>query len=206
MPLRRFSRLQSREVYYFYDDFVGSNYESRWWAGRGSGGSLAAQASGLLRVRANANLDYELYQGDLPDLSVAALATVTMRAKASSTTSGRASLGLEAGASYSNLDWITIALDHMHGDSGAHWWAECGVGGSETLVDMGVVTDTNYHEFQIVCKTGAVSFAIDGVVGATITSGITTRLLQPTVRVASYTGATRDVLLDWVEVTGAREA
>lgn len=202
MPTRRPSKRQDLSLYSFYDDFGGSTYDNAMWAVRGSGGSLALQTDGSLRVRATANLNYELYQNDLPDFSVAKLATITSRYRLSSTASIQGETGFEAAAPDNTSNWITIYYDSA---VGANWQAQCASGGVTTTVDTGIVANTSYHEFRIECKTGSVVFFLDGTLVATITTNIPTMLLQPYAYIVSKGGSARDVFFDWLECTGERE-
>jgi len=202
MPVRRPSKRQDLSLYSFYDDFGGSLYDNDMWAVRGSGGSLALQTDGSLRVRATANNSYELYQKDLPDFSVEKLATITSRYRLSSIANIQGETGFEAAAPYNGTDWITLYYDSV---VGANWQAQCAVGNVPTTVDTGIAANTSYHEFRIECKTGEVVFFLDGALVATITTNITTRLLQPYAFIVSKTGSARDVFFDWLECTGERE-
>lgn len=202
MAQRRPSKRQDLSLYSFYDDFGGSSYDSAMWAARGTGGSLALQTDGSLRVRATANNSYELYQNDLPDFSVAKLATIYARYRVSSTASMAGEVGFEAASPNNTSNWITLHYDSV---LGANWQAQCASGGSTTTVDTGVAANTSYHEFRIECKTGSVVFFLDGTLVATITTNIPSLLLQPYAFVVSKTGATKDLFFDWLECTGERE-
>jgi hypothetical protein len=202
MPLRRFSSRLHRSIYYFYDDFVGSNYDNRWWTGRGTGGSLATFDNGILRVRANGGLQYELYQGDKPDFSLAANAVHTSRWRISSLTGVSSEIGLEAASPNHTTDWLCFLYNSAYG---ANWQAQCGAGGSTTTVDTGVVANLSYHEFRIECSSTAVKFFLDGVLVATITTNLTALLLQPHGYVVS-TSNTEDLFFDWIEAYCDRAA
>ena len=204
MTIQRYSKRHDSSVYYFFEDFAAANYDSRIWYGRGSGGSLAITSPSLLRVRATANSAYELYQNDITDLSAAAFATMNIRAKLSSNTLGRFTLGLEGGASVSDSSWIAFAVDHNY-DAGAHWWIETAHATVVTATDTGIAADANTHEFRIETSSTAVKFFLDGVLVGTNTTNITTNLLQPAVRPTSYS-AIRDISVDCIELTGQREA
>jgi hypothetical protein len=155
-----------------------------------------------VRVRANANLNYEFYQGDLPDFSVAKLASITSRSRLSSTTSIQGEVGFEAASPDNTTNWITLYYDSV---LGTNWQAECAASGVATTVDTGIAANTSYHEFRIECKSGSVVFFFDGVLVATITTNIPTMLLQPYSYIVSKTGSTRDIFFDWIECTGERE-
>lgn len=54
-----------------------------------------------------------------------------------------------------------------------HWHAVCQTDAShQTLVDTGVVVDTNRHQFAILAGGGGFEFYIDGVLKATITTNV----------------------------------
>ena len=54
-----------------------------------------------------------------------------------------------------------------------HWHAVCQTDDThQTLVDTGVVIDTNRHQFGIVATSGGFKFYIDGVLKATITTNV----------------------------------
>lgn len=203
MALRRFSSRLVTDVYYFYDDFVGSNWDNRWWSSRGTGGSVSTQADSVVRVRATANLAYELYQTDKCDFSVAAVASMICRFMISSTASMRGEIGLEAANPDETNNRITVYYDSA---VGANWRAQCISGGAATTVDTGISADTNFHEFEIVTTSGSVKFSLDGVLVATITTNIPSTLLQPCCHVISRTGVVKDVNIDWIEAVGEREA
>ena len=131
--LRRPSKRNDNSIYYFYDDFGGSVYENRVWSVRGTG-SIAHQTDGSARVRATANLTYEVYQGDLPDFSVAGLAVISSRFKLSSTADIQGEVGLEAANPDNTINWITFYYDSA---VGANWVAQCSDAGGETSVDTG---------------------------------------------------------------------
>jgi len=202
MPLRRYSKRFDLSQYYFYDDFVGSNYDNRWWTGRGGGGSLTAQADSILRIRATANTNYELYQNDLCDFSVAKNAIHTSRWRVSSLTSMSGEVGFEPTTPDNATDWLAFIYNS---DIGANWQAQSAAGGVTTTIDTGVAADTSYHEFRIETTSGTLKYFLDGVLVATITTNISALLLQPYCWVVSKTAATRDVFFDWIETFGDRE-
>lgn len=201
MPLRRYSNRMDRTVYYFYDDFVGSNYDNRWWTARGTGGSITTQTYGIVRVRANANLNYEFYQNDLCDFSVAKLAVQTARWRISAASLMSGEVGFEAASPDSGSNWICFIYDS---DTGSNWYVQSASGGSVTTTNTGVAADTSYHEFKISCTSTELTFFLDGTLVATVTTNIPTNLLQPYVFVVSKTGTTRDVFLDYIEAYGER--
>lgn len=202
MALRRFSSRLVTDVYYFYDDFVGSNWDNRWWSGRGTGGGISTQADSVVRVRANANLTYEMYQTDKCDFSVAANAIMTSRYKLSHTTSIQGEIGFEAASPDNSNNWITLYYDSS---VGANWQAQSASAGTPTTVDTGIAADTNFHEFRIETTSSKITYFLDGTLAATITTNIPTMLLQPYVFVVSKTGSARDVIFDWIEAVGERE-
>lgn len=203
MPLRQYGSRLSTGVYYFYEDFIGTNYDNRWWFGRGSGGSISNQDNSVLRVRATAGNIYELYQNDLTDFSVAAFAALTSRWRVSATTSMSGEIGLEAASPDNGTDWIAFIFNT---DVGANWLAQSATGGLVTTVDTGVAANTNFHEFRIATTSSAITYFLDGRLVATITTNISPLLLQPYCYVVSKGGASRDVLFDWIEAVCEREA
>jgi hypothetical protein len=200
--IRRFSKRTGLQYYYFYDDFTGTNYEDRWWTTRGTGGSLALQTDGSIRVRATANNSFEMYQNDLPDFFVAKNATMMFRYKLNVTTSIQGEVGFEAASPNNTLDWVTLYYDSA---VGSNWQAQAAAGGTSTTVDTGVAADANYHEFKIITRNGEITYYIDGVLVATITTNITSLALQPYAYIVSKTGSTRDVFFNWIEAVGERE-
>jgi hypothetical protein len=87
---------------------------------------------------------------------------------------------------------------------GANWRARSVVGGVETVVDSGIVADTNWHEFRIIGITGLANFFLDGVSIATIITNLATGNLSPFIRSTSVTATVRDTLADWMEAYGDR--
>lgn len=205
MPIRRYSKRQDLGIYYFYDDFVGSNYDNRWWTARGTGGSLSVSGvvGGILRVRATANNNYELYQNDLCDFSAAKTVVLTCRFYFPSTASMDGGIGLEAASPTNATDWLCIKYSSTFGT--ANWRIESASGGSSTTTDTGIAVDTNWHEARIEVTSSLITYFLDGRLLGTISSPISTALLQPYVGVVSRTGATKDVNVDWMEVYGQRE-
>lgn len=202
MPLRRYNKRMDRSICYFFDDFVGSNYDNRWWTGRG-GGSLTAQANGILRVRASNNNNYELYQGDLTDYSAEKNVVMTGRFYLSSTASADGGFGLEAASPSNATDWLCIVYSSTYPT--ANWRIQSASGGSSTTTDTGIPVDTNWHEGRIEVTSSLITYYLDGRLLGTISSPITNLLLQPYVGVLSRTGATKDMFFDWIEVIGERE-
>ncbi len=191
----------NKNVCVFYDDFVGSNYNTMYWSGRGSGGSLAAQAGGLLRVQATANNSYELYQGDKPDFSLVGHIVQTSRWRLSSLSSISGEVGMEAASPNNTTEWLCF----LYASGNANWQAQISSGGNTTTVDTGVAADTSYHDFRIEFTSSLVTFFLDSVLVASIGTNITSYILQPYAYVVSTTGSARDVYIDWIEVYGGRE-
>jgi hypothetical protein len=183
-----------------YDDFLGGNYDDRWWAGRGTG-SLTALADGILRVRATAGASYELYQGDFCNLSVAGLAVMNSRWKCVDVTSVQGKIGFEAASPDNASDWIAFIFDSA---ISVNWLCQSAASGSVTTVDTGVACSTAYYEFRIETRPGQVTFFLNGVLIATITTNISSLLLQPYAYVVATGASARDIYFDWLEVFGDR--
>jgi hypothetical protein len=202
MPARRPNKRQDLSLCTFYDDFGGSLYDNVCWAVRGSGGSIALQTDGSVRVRATANANYEFYQKDLPDFRVDKNATLICRYRISNTANMQGEVGFEAAAPDNTTNWITLYYDSA---VGPNWQAQTAVGGVSTTVDTGVTANASFHEFEIRCTSAVITYFLDGALVATITTNIPTMLLQVYSYVVSKTSAARDVFFDWVEATGERE-
>lgn len=203
--IRRFPTKARRSVsdfYYFFDDFFGSNWDDRVWMSRGSGGSLSLRAGGVIRVRATANNNYELYQNDLGDSDVAHYARCQWRFKKSATAM-QGEIGFMGESPYSTTDWICIMYDSA---LGSNWRCQTAADSVVTTTDTGIASDNNYHDAIIECAPGAVRFYLDGVYMATHTTNISSRRLQLYCYVVSKTGAARDVLIDFVELSGDRDS
>lgn len=69
-----------------------------------------------------------------------------------------------------NMSIIGFRYSTAAGD--ANWKAVCGVGGTLTVVDTGVAIDTLGHQFGIAVTPTSITFQIDGVTVATITTNI----------------------------------
>jgi hypothetical protein len=69
-----------------------------------------------------------------------------------------------------NLSIIGFRYSTAAGDT--TWHAVCGVGGTCTVVDTGIAIDTLGHSFGISVSPTSISFTIDGVAVATITTNI----------------------------------
>jgi hypothetical protein len=69
-----------------------------------------------------------------------------------------------------NLNLIGFRYSTAAGDT--HWKAVCGVGGTLTVVDTGIAIDTLGHQFGIAVSQTSITFQIDGVTVATITTHI----------------------------------
>ncbi len=198
---RNSKRSGSTSIYYFYDDFGGSLYSNIFWATRGTGGSLALQTDGSIRVRATSNNNYEMYQNDLTDFSVAKLCTITSKFKIGSLSSMRGEVGFEEASPNQLTNWIALYYDP---DQNNNWQAACEDDDVSTIIDTGILADTNYHEFRIECTSSIVNFFIDGANVGNITTNIPTGMLQPYTWVRSQSGGSKDLFFDWLECTGER--
>lgn len=200
MPLRRFDPASVLSIQYIWDDFPGLLYDNRVWSVRSGAGSAAINTScigGQLRVRANASNYYEVYQSAL-QFSLAKRFQVTWRGKVVDLTTSRSAWGMQVDAN-NRIEWIySSAL-------GANWRARSVASSTETVVDVGIAADTNWHEFKIIGITGLANFFLDNVSVATITTNLPTGTLAPHVRSDSATAtAVRDTLADWIEAYGDR--
>jgi len=203
--LRRMSNWQRKRLSnfcYFYDDFLGSTYDTNSWSVR-SGNVPSIQAGGVLRVRASAGTSTDIPQGDMAAFSVAGYARCLWRFKISSLTSIVGEIGLESDTTWGS-HWMALNYDPANTPNGGNWHCKCQAGGALISTDSGVAANTNYHEFMLQCRPGALDYWIDGVLVATNVSNITAHSLQPYIFVTSSAGSTRDVLVDFVEVTGNR--
>lgn len=204
--IRRFSLAARRKIstfYYFFDDFFGSNWDDRAWTSRGSGGNLSLRAGGVIRVRATANNDYELYQNDTGDSDVAHYAKCQWRFRLSGTATIQGEVGFMGALPYSTTDWICIMYDSA---LGSNWRCQTAANSVVTTTDTGIAADNSYHDAIIECAPGSVRFYLDGVYMTTHTTNISSRSLQLYCYVVSKTESARDVFIDFVELTGDRES
>lgn len=199
MPLRKFDPAAVLSMQYAFDDFLGQLYSHKYWSTRSGSGAVSLVASaigGQLQIRANATNYYELYQSSL-QFSLAKRFQITWRGKAVDLTSSRSAWGMQTDAT-NRIEWLYEAA------LGANWRARSVVGGVETVVDSGIVADTNWHEFRIIGITGLANFFLDGVSIATIITNLATGNLSPFIRSTSVTATVRDTLADWMEAYGDR--
>jgi hypothetical protein len=200
------SRRRISSQYYFFDHFQGSNYDNDVWTARGSTGyNVALIENSVVRVRASAtNGRYsEIYQGDKGDSSIAGYGRCLFRATLPSIASIAGEVGFKAASPDAGTDWVRFIFDTA---VGANWRADTTAASTATTTDTGIVpSDGVYQEFEIVLAPGNVKFFIDGVLVATHTTNLTTKLLQLYGRVTTRTGSTKALYIDFVELWGNRE-
>jgi hypothetical protein len=196
---------------YYYDDFIGAYYDNRLWSYRGTSLSLPAYLAGsIFRLLADASTWQEIYQNGSGDWSVAKSVRFRSRFRLYNlSTTSRFELGLKAAAPDEATDWIRIHRDTL---VSTRWYFETRAAGVATTVDSGTAAPAvaNYYEIDIETKPGSVRFALTAEngfsVGATITTNIPSKILQPFAYTESKTaGSTRALYLDWLEIYGERE-
>lgn len=187
----------------FWEEFVGSAYNSRVWTVTGTGSIASlAQLGGRIRVRGNAANTYRLNHGTFNSFSVAANAICTWRGAMTipnGGTGGVVEVGLHDG---SNPTTHRIIWQAARGT--ANFQCICTNAGTSTTTSSGVAVDTNDHEFMIETVTGSVKFYLDGVLRVTTTTNITANLLMPRVLCTGSSTVVADFSADWVRVVGNR--
>lgn len=201
MPVKRFDPPSSLEMSYLYDDFAGLLYNSRIWSVRGGSGTLTIPTSclgGQAQVRANASNYYEMYQSVL-NFTIGRRFDTTWRVKLPSLTSMQSRWGICG--STSTAEMIGFRYDSS---VSANWYIMTTTGSTTTATNTGVAADTNWHEFHCTGYTGIVTYFIDNVPVGNITTNIPTGSLSLFCRSTDTGGATKDTLIDWVEIYGDR--
>jgi hypothetical protein len=199
---------RDKSKFYLWDDFGGYRLNTRTWhtSVGGSGSNVAtlggSHAGGQLRIRSgdasgrSADLDWNgRYQISAPLGFEFASRLMVVNLSNSYFEIGTAYYG--SGDSYISFT-----------RSGAgNWMALCQSDGSQTDVDTGVSSDTSWHVFKIVASSSSVRFYIDGSLVATITSNISTRLLQCAAYQETTGGSSnRSTYIDYIEIVGGRES
>lgn len=86
----------------------------------------------------------------------------------------------------------------------ANWRCRSGSTGGEVNSDSGIPLDNNDHLFKIIGGTGALEFWFDGALIITITSNLTSSLLQPYVWLVPNSTTPSDINIDYIVVKGGR--
>jgi hypothetical protein len=143
----------------------------------------------------------ELYVGCM-SFSVAANMQTIWRAKISATTTIYAEFGLCAITPNNQADRIFWTASSALGTT---WQARTSSASSLSTRDTTLTMDTNWHEFKIVTSTGAVTFFLDNVPYAPLTTNISSALMAPYMRINSVSRVARTLYVDSVETLGDRE-
>lgn len=201
MPVRRYDPSADLAQSYLFEEFFGQLYNNRIWSVRAGSGSATIPTSclgGQIQVRANASNYYELYMSQLA-FSVAKRFSQAWRVKLPNLTAFTSSWGLCGATSPAEA----VAFRYSSA-VGGNWLIVTTTGSVSTVTDTGVAADASWHEFRAAANTGVVTFFIDEVPVGNITTNIPTGSLSPFCRSTDSGGATKDTLIDWLEVFGDR--
>ena len=208
MPLRPSSIRNNPEKCNIFDDFDNILYDNECWAYRTNGGTVATPASpyaGQIALTCGSHASQkrwvELYIGCM-SFSVAKNMWLQVRANISATTKVNLEFGFCA-ITPDNQDnrifWCASTV------LGTTWMGRTSSGGTLSTVDSGVAFDTNWHEFWIVTSSGSVTFFMDGVAYAPLTTNISSSLMSPYMRATNDGANIRTLTIDVVEAIGDRD-
>ena len=202
MPVKRYDPSADLGESYLFDDFPGLLYNNRIWSARGGAGTITIPAScigGQVQVRGNASNYYELYV-NLLSFTVARKFEISWCVKLTDLTSRQSCWGL-CGAT-SPAEAVCFQYDSA---VSANWYIVAITSSVATQTDTGIAADTNWHEFRVAGNTGVATYFIDNVPAGNVTTNLPAGSLSPFCRsTSSDAGATKDTLVDWVEVYGDR--
>ncbi|GAI42551.1 unnamed protein product [marine sediment metagenome] len=86
-----------------------------------------------------------------------------------------------------------------------NWYAVCRNGGVETAEDTGVAATSDFTELKADVETvNIVRFTINGVLKKTIGTNVPSTLLEPQIEVETLTDATKNLLIDSVDLYSDR--
>lgn len=187
---------------YFLDDFGGAAYDNRVWNVTVGGASTLQKVSAIagqieMSVAASGGTCL-LAQGSGYNFSVAKNLEMRWQVKMST----RTNFYFEIGARVNSTNWLAWISDSA---TSANWIAASRNGGTPTSNVTDVAIDTNWHETQIICRTGSILFLLDGILKSTITTTIPTGGLQLYAYGITTGAAARTVRMDFVEALGNRE-
>ena len=200
--------------FWWEDHFLGKQIKDEWReAGTGSAAVVDLQAGGVVRITTGStNLDaYRLDWGDIRSLHVDQKVAMEVRAKLNDLT--------EVSPSY----YLVFDPDNNLGiyyisATSPNWYVKTENGGVRTMLDSGVLVDTEFHIFRIVVHQADEHFAgvhvhffIDDLRNEVDNSPITTNMpddagdfLQPYLYIITLEDAAKSMDVDYVAVRQVR--
>jgi len=187
--------------YIFFDDFIGSGYDSRRWT-LSTGGSIATQATvgGIILVRGNAASTFRMDFNNIAPFTSGSGAHIVWRGAMQPATaaSGKVSCGFSEYVA-PTTDWARWVYEP---NASANFRCACTYSGSTTTESSGVAGDTANHRFEIQMALNSAKFYLDGVLTNTITANVISNYMQPFVSCTGSAAATSDFLADYVWAQG----
>jgi hypothetical protein len=198
MSLSRYQYQLDISGAYFFDDFEGSQVDSRTYYSTGaSGGSFAVLPSGLGGVAALWSTtnwaDWNVTFGEKDQFVPQTGVEFRCRVKLAGTQNVQ--FGVKEPQPVNNRD---ASFDLDEGET--TWY----VSSSGSRLNTGVPTDTLWHEFRIVLNSASITYYIDNVVVAVSTTGMPTNPVTGFMKMNPSTHAPCGIYVDWVELFGPR--
>jgi len=182
------------------DHFWGDQLDARWYAAGDAGGSAVVVDGidgGIVRITTGnvVNNDYNISWQDIKGFIVSKQPTLEVRSCIDNSSDTTIRIGL-----YRTSDENIVFL--IRADE-ANIQIACYTGGSQTIEDIGVPKDTNWHIYRIEVHTHGsthVHFYLDGVecTGSPITTNIPTQYMQPYINVRTNADVVRQMDVDYV--------
>jgi hypothetical protein len=179
----------------FFDDFIGSSYDSQTWSITGATITWLNQLGGRIQINAPIGVASATFaMTDVLNYSAATRIEIEWYGRMTPPTGGNTECGV---MSAGGTEWVAW---YYNPSTSANFRCQT----SATNTDSLVAGDNNDHLFEIIINTGVAEFWLDGVLRATNTTNVSTLGLQPYAWLTASGTTASTMNMDFVKVTGNR--
>jgi hypothetical protein len=183
---------------HLHDDFIGAVLDTNLWHAAGDGGAgLAPDTDGGAMVvqSGSAIMDEEsVDQGGYRCFRYGKKVKLSMRLKISEHLQ---QMMLDLGLWKDSTHYLLFTLTNVA--SATDWYAETCNGSTPDSTDTLVLSDLDWHVFEIRCESGHVYFDIDGTNVADVAADIPTDNMEPYIHMRTTEGEVKTILVDYID-------